>query len=63
MLCVGVFAQKYDNRSQVVAQKEKKYWDQLNVACMTDDPDNPAQLVQHKLPWRSQSKFIVCVQL
>ena len=52
--------QKYDNRSQVVTEREKKYWEQLSVACMTeesDDPDNPAQLVVHKLPWRSQSKY------
>ena len=36
-----------------------KYWQYLNVNCMTEesyDPSNPNGIIEHKLPWRSESK-------
>lgn len=54
-LCLKMF----EKRTVVVTEKEMdKYWKHLSQAYMTeesDDPDDPEKIVQHKLPWRSQS--------
>ena len=37
-----------------------KYWQFLNVNYMTeesDDPSNPNGIIEHRLPWRSESKL------
>lgn len=37
------------------------YWKHLSQAYMTeesDDPDNPDNIIQHKIPWRSKSIFM-----
>lgn len=49
-----------DNHTQVILDREKKFWEKVSVAYMTeesDDPDNSSQLVTHHIPWRSQSWF------
>ena len=41
--------------------KEKKFWEKVSVAYMTeesDDASNSSQLITHKLPWRSQSTYV-----
>ena len=47
----------------MVKQDEmEKFWHKLSLAYVTeasDDPDNPNGIVEHKLQWRSQSRFIV----
>ena len=38
-----------------------KFWHKLSLSYVTeesDDPDNPNGIIEHKLLWRSQSKFI-----
>lgn len=40
----------------------EKFWHKLSVAYVTEesnDPDNPNGIVEHKLQWRFQSRFIV----
>ena len=39
----------------------EKYWQKLSLLYITeesDDPDNPNGIIEHKLHWCSQSKFI-----
>ena len=52
--------QKFQRRFSVTTAAEKdKYWQYLSLAYVTeesDDPDNPNELIKHKLPWRSESK-------
>lgn len=38
------------------------YWRELSFSYMTeesDDPDDQNLIVQHKLPWRSESEYFV----
>lgn len=38
----------------------EKYWKLLSLGYVTeesDDDDNPNGIIEHKLPWRSDSKF------
>lgn len=53
--------QIFDKRTLVVTEREMDmYWKHLSQAYMTeesDDPDICDNIVQHKLPWRSQSKL------
>ena len=45
----------------VTTREMDSYWCKLSQAYMTeesDDPDNPESIIQHKLPWRSESKLI-----
>jgi len=53
--------QKFDKRSSVVTATEReKYWKYLSYMYMTeesDDPDDCNIIVEHKLPWRSDSEF------
>jgi hypothetical protein len=46
----------------ILKQEElEKFWHKLSLAYVTeesDDPDNPNGIVEHKLLWRSKSKFI-----
>jgi hypothetical protein len=66
MCGLGIFfsfyTQKFERRSSVVKQEElEKFWHKLSLAYVTeesDDPDNPNGIVEHKLLWRSKSKFI-----
>ena len=40
--------------------ESEKYWNKLSLAYVTeesDDPDNPNGIIEHKLPWRSPSRF------
>ena len=46
--------QKFQNRALVVRQNEKKFWDSLTPAFVTDDFEDPSVIVEHKLSWRSQ---------
>ena len=52
--------QKFQRRFSVTTAAEKdKYWQYLSLAYVTeesDDLDNPNGLIEHKLPWRSESK-------
>ena len=44
----------------VTAVEMDKYWKFLSLVYMTeesDDPDNPNGIVEHKLEWRSDSKY------
>ena len=44
----------------VTKGEREKYWKHLNLMYLTeesDDPENPNGIIEHKLPWRSQSKF------
>ena len=54
--------QKFQRRTPVVTKGEmEKYWQKLSLLYVTeesDDPDNPNGIIEHKLHWRSQSKFI-----
>ena len=54
--------QKFQRRTSVVTKGEmEKYWQKLSLLYVTeesDDPDNPNGIIEHKLRWRSQSKFI-----
>ena len=41
--------------------EREKYWQFLNLLYVTeesDDPDNANGLIEHKLPWRSESKHL-----
>lgn len=43
----------------VTKGERDKYWKYLSLMYVTeesDDPDNQNGLIEHKLPWRSQSK-------
>ena len=49
--------QKFCNRASMVQSSENKYWEQLTLEYMTeesDDSDDPAVIVEHQFPWRSQ---------
>lgn len=53
-------SQRYERRGTVVTEKEMKLWRAMSYSYMTeesDDPENPNNLVIHKLPWRSDSKY------
>lgn len=52
---------KYDNRSSVVSQEEQKNWKEIDQRYMTEESDceNGKMIIEHKLPWRSQRKFII----
>lgn len=44
----------------VTKGEKEKYWHLLNLMYVTeesDDPDNPNGIIEHKLQWRSKSKF------
>ena len=49
----------------VTKNEMDKYWKLLSLAYVTeesdesDDPDNPNGIVEHKLDWRSESKFFL----
>lgn len=52
------FFQKFDRRSVVVMESEKKYWKELSVEFMSDesDDDNDSNIfIVHQLSWRSES--------
>ena len=54
------FPQKFCNRMSMVKPSEMVYWKQLTLEYMTeesDDPDDSSLIVEHKLQWRSQSKY------
>ena len=61
-VCVCVSSvQKFARRSAVATTQEKeKYWKHLSLYYVTeesDDPENPNGIVEHHLPWRSESEF------
>ncbi len=46
----------------VTKNEMDKYWKLLSLAYVTeesDDPDNPNGIIEHKLDWRSESKFFL----
>lgn len=52
------FFQKFDRRSVVVLESEKKYWKELSVEFMSDESDDENDsntFVIHQLSWRSES--------
>ncbi len=57
----GMVPQKFDKRSSVVTATEwGKYWGHLSYMYMTeesDDADDCNAIVEHKLPWRSNSEY------
>ena len=57
-------SQKFDNRKSVVWDTEVQYWEVLSLDYMTEESDDeldPNHIVEHKLPWRSNGQFDVCV--
>ena len=55
------FFQKFDRRSVVVLESEKKYWKELSVEFMSDESDDENDsntFVIHQLSWRSESQFV-----
>ena len=60
-----LFLQKFQNRALVVRQNEKKFWDSLTPAFVTeesDDSEDPSVIVEHKLSWRSQGDYIIIIK-
>ena len=51
------FSQKFDRRSVVVLEAERRYWKQLSVEYMSDesDGDDSNTFIIHPLSWRSES--------
>ena len=53
--------QTFEKRASVVKDGELERWNKLSYHYMTeesDDPDEPNNIVFHKLEWRSESKFL-----
>ena len=58
-----MYLKKFKRRTSVVKKNEiDKYWEHFTLLYMTeksDDPENPNGIVEHKLLWRSSSKYSI----
>lgn len=57
---ISIYCQLYHRRKKYLrTQKERERWGQINFHFMTDESDlDDDSVAQHKLPWRSESKFL-----
>ena len=49
----------------VVKPSEMKHWNQLTLEYMTeesDDPEDESVIIEHRLQWRSESKYCITTQ-
>ena len=63
VIVICSYLKLYDRRKKYVKKKDQEKWALLDYQYMTEESDHSDHIVQHPLPWRSESMSIPLIEV